>query len=139
MGVLFVEAETNVTTLKDLNGFEPSASLRELLIPKCDYSRDLRLMPLFIVQVTWFKCGGLGLGFAAHHHIADGCANTDFIAKLLRMVTGLDLLVSPVHDRIHVAPRNPLCIKFQHLHEFDPIVPSLPSNRFITGEQSITP
>ncbi|KAK9749211.1 hypothetical protein RND81_02G110000 [Saponaria officinalis] len=74
-GVLFVEAETNVT-LKDLNGFEPSASLRELLTPKCDYSRDLCLIPLFIVQVTWFKCGGLRFGFAAHHHIADGCAHT---------------------------------------------------------------
>ncbi|KAK9749206.1 hypothetical protein RND81_02G109500 [Saponaria officinalis] len=135
MGVLFVEAETNLT-LKDLNGFDPSATLRELLIPECDYTRDISLIPLFMMQVTWFKCGGLGLGIAAHHHIADGYANTNFIAKLFRMIAGLDLLVSPVHDRIHVAPRDPVDIKFQHLHEFNPIGPSLPTNQFMKGDKN---
>ncbi|KAK9749196.1 hypothetical protein RND81_02G108600 [Saponaria officinalis] len=119
-----------------MNNFEPNAVLRELLILECDYTRDLCLIPLLMVQVTWFKCGGLGLGFTTHHHIGDGTANTDFVAKLLRMVAGLDLLVSPVHDRIHVALRDPVGIKFQHVHEFDPIVPCLPSNGFKTGDQN---
>ncbi|KAK9749205.1 hypothetical protein RND81_02G109400 [Saponaria officinalis] len=134
MGALFVEAETN-QTLKDLNGFEPSAALRELLIPECDYTRELCLIPLSMVQVTWFKCGGFGLGFALHHHVADGPAHAEFVVKFLTLVAGFDIPISPVHDRIHVAPRDPLCIKFQHEYEFDPIVPSLSSNRFITGDQ----
>ncbi|KAK9749201.1 hypothetical protein RND81_02G109100 [Saponaria officinalis] len=144
MGALFIETETNLTlkylnetnlTLKYLNGFEPSAALRELLIPECDYTRDLCLIPLSMVQVTWFKCGGFGLGFALHHHVADGPAHAEFVVKFLTLVAGFDIPISPVHDRFHVAPRDPLCIKYQHVHEFDPIVSSLPSNGFTTGDQ----
>ncbi|KAL9245342.1 hypothetical protein vseg_019005 [Gypsophila vaccaria] len=134
-GALFVEAETNLT-LKDLNDFKPSAALRELMIPECDYTGDLSSIPLLMVQITWFKCGGLGLGFAPHHHIADGAAHIDFFAKLLRSIAGSDLLVPPVFDRVHVAPRETGRIKFLHLHEFEPIVPSFPSNGFISGDRN---
>ncbi|XP_074282659.1 anthranilate N-benzoyltransferase protein 1-like [Silene latifolia] len=124
-GALFVEAETKYR-LDEFNNFEPSAKMTELMIPKCDYNRELSAIPLLMVQVTWFKCGGLGLGFAPHHHVADGAAHIDFFAKLMRLAGGSSLTVPPVHDRVYVAPREPGCIKSQHLHEFDPIVPSLP-------------
>ncbi|KAK9749375.1 hypothetical protein RND81_02G121600 [Saponaria officinalis] len=135
VGALFVEAETNLT-IKDLGDFQPSAELRQLLILECDYTRDLSLIPLLMVQVTRFKCGGVGLGYTPHHHVADGTAHIDFFAKYLRLAAGLNLSVPPVHDRIHVAPRDTVSIKFQHKHEFDPIVPSLPPNGFTTGDQS---
>ncbi|KAH9610951.1 hypothetical protein KSS87_001141 [Heliosperma pusillum] len=127
-GALLVEAETK-HRLDEFNDFEPSAKMSELMIPKCDYNRELSLIPLLMVQITWFKCGGLGLGFAPHHHVADGAAHIDFFAKLMRLAGGLSLTVPPVFDRVHLAPRDQGCIESsQHLHEFDPIVPSLPSH-----------
>ncbi|KAK9749202.1 hypothetical protein RND81_02G109200 [Saponaria officinalis] len=93
-----------------------------MLIHECDYTRDLCLIPLSMVQVTWFKCGGFGLGFALHHHVADGPAHAEFVVKFLTLVAGFDIPISPVHDRIHVAPRDPLCIKFKHLLNSPPLI-----------------
>ncbi|KAH9622546.1 hypothetical protein KSS87_003049, partial [Heliosperma pusillum] len=134
-GVLFVEAETK-HRLDEFDEFVPGAKTRELMIPKCDYKVELSSIPLLMVQVTWFKCGALGVGFAGHHHVADGASNTDFFVKLMRLAGGSSLTVSPVFDRVHLAPREPPCVKFQHSLEFDPIVPSLPSHGLsMSGDQ----
>ena len=58
-GALFVEAETTEYSLSDFGGFEPTLELKKLVTPSWDYSKGLSSIPLFMVQLTRFKCGGV--------------------------------------------------------------------------------
>jgi len=124
-GVLFIEAETTQYSLADFGDFKPTMELRKLVIPSCDYSKGLSSFPLLMVQLTRFKCGGVTLGFAGHHHVADGLGHVHFINEWARLARGLDLELMPFHERApHLAPRDPPQVKFQHL-EFNPPASSL--------------
>ena len=75
-----------------------------------------------MVQLTRFKCRGVTLGFANHHHAADGWGMLQLINSWARLVRGLELELDPqpVHERApYLAPREPPQVKFQH-EEFDP-------------------
>ncbi|KAK9742938.1 hypothetical protein RND81_03G206600 [Saponaria officinalis] len=127
-GVLFVEADTTLT-IADLGDFRPSVGLRTCLTPSWDYSSsELESIPLEMLQLTRFKCGGVALGYASHHHVADGTSHAQFLYSLCRVAKGLDLVVPPIHDRmLHFSPRDPPRVGFSH-SEFDPLGPSLSLN-----------
>ncbi|XP_010667050.1 shikimate O-hydroxycinnamoyltransferase isoform X2 [Beta vulgaris subsp. vulgaris] len=123
-GALFIDAETP-HFLGDFGGFEPpSVELRKLVMPPpCDYSAGLSLFPLLMVQLTRFECGSVCICFAVHHHVADGIGHLYFINSWARLAKGLQLDVQPFHDRaLHLAPRKPPQVKFQHL-EYEPPSP----------------
>ncbi|XP_047973467.1 rosmarinate synthase-like [Salvia hispanica] len=90
-GVLFMEAECDAT-LDDLGGFasKPNSSL----VPTVDYSRGISTFPLFLVQLTRFKCGGVSLGFANEHHLSDGTSgqhfNKSWDHEVVAMVSDVD-------------------------------------------------
>ena len=110
-GALFVEAET-MHSLVDFGDFKPSPELTRLVIPTCDYSKGHALIPLLMVQLTRFRCGGVTLGFAQHHRVADGLGHLHFIKSWARLARGLDLEVAPLHERNpHLVPRNPTQVK----------------------------
>ncbi|KAK9691161.1 hypothetical protein RND81_09G180000 [Saponaria officinalis] len=132
-GALYVEAETT-QSLSDFGDFGPGPELRKLVIPACDYTKDLSSIPLLMGQLTRFKCGGLCFGFALHHHVADGASLGLFLYSLLVLYRGFDCPLQPNHDRIiHLAPRNPPQIKYPH-PEFDPPIPSFPPNGSLSGD-----
>ncbi|KAI7734260.1 hypothetical protein M8C21_011573, partial [Ambrosia artemisiifolia] len=76
-GVLFVEAESD-GVVDDFGDFAPTLELRKL-IPAVDYSQGIESYPLLVLQVTYFKCGGVSLGVGMQHHAADGASGLHFI------------------------------------------------------------
>ncbi|XP_057533777.1 anthranilate N-benzoyltransferase protein 2-like [Amaranthus tricolor] len=123
-GAMFVVAEASQTLAefgKDYSN--PESQLGKLMFPSCDYSKGLSSFPLLLVQLTRFKCGSVCLGFAQHHHVADGVSHLHFIKSWGRLVRGLELDVVPVHDRLsYLAPRDPPKVTFHHL-EYEPPLP----------------
>ncbi|KAM7252590.1 hypothetical protein ACFE04_008099 [Oxalis oulophora] len=116
-GALFIEAEVD-ECLADLGDFTPSPKLRQL-VPTVDYSQDLSSYPLLILQVTFFKCGGLGLGTYVHHTLADGCSALHFVNTWCDIARGLSASVPPFLDRALLRPRDPPTPTFHHI-EYDP-------------------
>ncbi|XP_028124854.1 shikimate O-hydroxycinnamoyltransferase-like [Camellia sinensis] len=100
-GVLFVEAVTEAC-VDDFGDFAPTLELRQL-IPTVDYSGGISSYPLLVLQVTYFKCGGVSLGVGMQHHVADGASGLHFVNTWSDMTHGLDLTIPPFIDRtLHI-------------------------------------
>ncbi|CAI9113849.1 OLC1v1014533C1 [Oldenlandia corymbosa var. corymbosa] len=116
-GVLFVEAESN-GTVDDYGDFAPTLELRRL-IPAVDYSLGIESYALLVLQVTYFKCGGVSLGVGMQHHAADGFSGLHFINTWSDMARGLDLTLPPFIDRTLLKARDPPQPQFPHI-EYQP-------------------
>ncbi|KAM7253708.1 hypothetical protein ACFE04_031390 [Oxalis oulophora] len=116
-GVLFVEAETN-SVIDDFGDFAPTLELKKL-IPAVDYSRGISSFPLLVLQVTYFKCGGVSLGVGMQHHAADGFSGLHFVNTWSDMARGLDLSIPPFIDRTLLRARDPPQPAFHHI-EYQP-------------------
>ncbi|KAK4269520.1 hypothetical protein QN277_022667 [Acacia crassicarpa] len=125
-GVLFVEANTD-KVIDDFGDFAPKPELRQL-IPAVDYSAGIETYPLLVVQVTYFKCGGVSLGVAMHHQLADGRSGLHFINTWSDMARGLDLTIPPIYDRTPLRARNPPRPVFDHFEFKPPPAMSTPSS-----------
>ncbi|KAL6563076.1 hypothetical protein OROHE_005663 [Orobanche hederae] len=112
-GVLFVEAESD-GEVDDYGDFAPTLELRRL-IPAVDYSQGIAMYPLLVLQVTYFKCGGVSLGVGMQHHVADGFSGLHFINTWSDMARGLDLAVPPFIDRTLLRARDPPLPQFKHI------------------------
>ncbi|KAL8150727.1 hypothetical protein V2J09_020535 [Rumex salicifolius] len=112
-GVLFVEAETT-SFVDDFGDFAPTIEFKKL-IPDVDCSGEISSYPLLLLQLTYFKCGGVSLGVAMHHILADGFSRTRFINTLANTVRGLDLATSPTIERTLLRAQDPPCPKFHHV------------------------
>ncbi|GFS38974.1 HXXXD-type acyl-transferase family protein [Actinidia rufa] len=116
-GVLFVEAESDAA-VDDFGDFTPCSELRRL-VPTIDYSCDDSSYPLLILQVTFFKCGGVSLGVGFHHTQADGYSAIHFINSWSDMARGLSISIPPFIDRTPLVPRDPPSPMFNHI-EYNP-------------------
>ncbi|XP_019188754.1 PREDICTED: spermidine hydroxycinnamoyl transferase-like [Ipomoea nil] len=98
-GVVLVEAESDAV-LADLGDFSPCPELNHL-VPSVDYSDDDRIqdIPLFAGQLTKFRCGGISLGFAISHVVADGHGLCHFLSEWANLASGKPLGSAPFHDR----------------------------------------
>ena len=85
-GVQFFEAESE-SRFEDFGDFSPSARY-EFLFPGVDYSVPIHEMPLLLVQLIKFKCGGISLGLLISHAVADGPSALHFFTEW----SGLGLL-----------------------------------------------
>ncbi|KAM0033328.1 putative quinate O-hydroxycinnamoyltransferase [Helianthus debilis subsp. tardiflorus] len=119
-GVLFVEAESD-GVVDDYGDFAPTLELRQL-IPAVDYSQGIESYPLLVLQVTYFKCGGVSLGVGMQHHAADGASGLHFINTWSDMARGLDLTIPPFIDRTLLLARDPPQPAFEHI-EYQPAPP----------------
>lgn len=119
-GVLFVEAETG-SVLDDFGDFAPTLELRQL-IPAVDDSKGIESFPLVVVQVTYFKCGGVSLGIGTQHLLADGLSGLHFVNTWSDMARGLDLTIPPFINRTLLRARNPPQPAFRHI-EYHPSPP----------------
>ncbi|KAL6012186.1 hypothetical protein ACLOJK_002664 [Asimina triloba] len=116
-GVLFVEAESPAI-VDDFGDFAPTLDYKQL-IPIVDYTYHISSYPLLVLQVTYFKCGGVSLGVGMHHHVADGFSGLHFINHWSDVTRGLDLATPPFIDRTLLRARDPPTPKFQHV-EYQP-------------------
>ncbi|GJS03432.1 shikimate O-hydroxycinnamoyltransferase-like protein [Tanacetum coccineum] len=119
-GVLFVEAESD-GVINDFGDFAPTLELRKL-IPAVDYSLGIESYSLLVLQVTYFKCGGVSLGVGMQHHAADGASGLHFINTWSDMARGLDITLPPFIDRTLLCARDPPQPIFEHV-EYQPAPP----------------
>lgn len=117
-GVLFVEAETP-SLIDDFGDFAPTVELRQL-IPAVDYSKDISFNPLLVLQVTYFKCGGVSLGVGMQHHVADGASGLHFVNTWSDVARGLDVTLPPFIDRTLLRARDPPHPTFKHIEYLPP-------------------
>ncbi|GMP35926.1 hypothetical protein CsSME_00008200 [Camellia sinensis var. sinensis] len=119
-GVLFVEANSE-GDIDDFGDFTPCSELQQL-IPTVDYSEDddhISLHPLVVLQVTFFKCGGVSLGVGWHHTLGDGSSAIHFINAWSDMARGISVNVPPFIDRTLLCARDPPSAMFHHI-EYSP-------------------
>ncbi|TVU41603.1 hypothetical protein EJB05_15135, partial [Eragrostis curvula] len=94
-GVLFVEADAADTAVDDYGDFAPTMEFRRL-VPAVECSGgDVSAFPLLMVQVTYFKCGGVCLGVGTHHHVADGMSTSHFINSWSQLCRGTRISSMP--------------------------------------------
>uniref|UniRef100_A0A5B6Z9U4 Putative hydroxycinnamoyl CoA shikimate/quinate hydroxycinnamoyl transferase n=1 Tax=Davidia involucrata TaxID=16924 RepID=A0A5B6Z9U4_DAVIN len=132
-GVLFVEADTD-SVVDDFGDFAPTLELRQL-IPAVDYSAGISSYALLVLQVTYFKCGGVSLGVGMQHHVADGASGLRFINTWSDMARGLDLTIPPFIDRTLLRARDPPQPAFHHI-EYQP-PPAMEAPLQSTKSQSV--
>lgn len=70
MGVQVLEAYADAK-LDELGDFAPTGVVEDL-VPKIDYTTPIEEWPLLLAQLTRFSCGGICVGTAVSHTMADG-------------------------------------------------------------------
>ncbi|XP_031480220.1 shikimate O-hydroxycinnamoyltransferase-like [Nymphaea colorata] len=112
-GVLFVEADAE-GEIDDFGDFAPSMELRQL-IPEVDYqNQDISSYPLLMLQVTFFRCGGVCLGVGMHHSVADACAFLHFMNSWSDVARDMEVICPPIIERTILRARNPPRPAFEH-------------------------
>ncbi|KAL8243543.1 hypothetical protein R6Q59_009801 [Mikania micrantha] len=112
-GVLFMEAESD-GVIDDFGDFAPTSHLQKL-IPAIDLSQGIESYPLLLLQVTFFKCGGVSLGVGMHHYTCDGTSALHFMNTWADMARGLDLRMPPFIDRTLLRARDPPRPAYDHI------------------------
>ncbi|KAJ7955518.1 spermidine hydroxycinnamoyl transferase [Quillaja saponaria] len=106
MGAQFIEAESE-SNLNDFGDFSPSPLYNDL-IPNVDYSLPMHEIPLFLVQLTRFKCGGICLSLTMSHAVVDGTSGLHFFTEWARIARGEPLETMPIFDREVLRAGEPL-------------------------------
>lgn len=107
-GAAMIQAEAD-GPLEDMWPFNPSHLLLELI------PMNRGVPELLLIQLTRFTCGGLTLGVARHHQVADGEAATNFMNAWAISVQGLPITYPPLHDRTALMARDPPLPSFDHI------------------------
>lgn len=85
-GVRFIETESD-SKLEDLGDFSPSPEYN-YLVPKVDYSLPIHQLPLMLVQLTRFKCGGVSLSLTISHAVVEVPSALHFISEWACLARG---------------------------------------------------
>ncbi|CAM6084109.1 unnamed protein product [Calypogeia fissa] len=112
-GVLFVEADSDAC-IDDFGDFAYQPATQQL-IPPVQTTDGIPSYPLFLFQVTRFKCGGVSFGVKVHHYVTDGVAGIQFINTISDFARGAPVTVNPWVDRTLLRARNPPTPKFPHV------------------------
>ncbi|KAK8686339.1 hypothetical protein V6N13_125364 [Hibiscus sabdariffa] len=119
-GVVFVEVEADcgLDEIGDIT--KPDPNILGKLVYEIPAAQNLLQIPLLVIQVTKFKCGGFSIGMSMNQCMLDGIAVMEFVNGWGEVTRGLPLKTPPFLDKTMLKPRNPPTIEFQH-HEFDEI------------------
>ncbi|ERM93925.1 shikimate O-hydroxycinnamoyltransferase [Amborella trichopoda] len=112
-GALFVEAYSD-TAIDDFGDFAPTMELKRLA-PKVDYTEDISSFPLVLIQVTFFKCGGVSLCVSVQRHVVDGASTNHFINTWSDITRGVGVIRPPFIDRTLLRARVPPNPAFPHV------------------------
>uniref|UniRef100_A0A452XL65 Shikimate O-hydroxycinnamoyltransferase n=1 Tax=Aegilops tauschii subsp. strangulata TaxID=200361 RepID=A0A452XL65_AEGTS len=80
--------------------------------------------------VTYFKCGGVSLGVATQHHLADGMSGLHFINSWSDICRGAKIAVMPFINRTLVRARDPPTPCYPHVeyHPSPAMLSSIPQD-----------
>ncbi|PNX81201.1 hydroxycinnamoyl-coenzyme A shikimate/quinate hydroxycinnamoyltransferase [Trifolium pratense] len=87
LGVQFIEAQSSLE-LSELGDFSPTSEYYPYLIPHVDYTLPIQDIPLVMVQLTHFKCGGISISLLVSHAAADGQSSLHFSNEWARLARG---------------------------------------------------
>ncbi|KAJ0030104.1 hypothetical protein Pint_14407 [Pistacia integerrima] len=121
-GALFMEAETSCAIDEEFgeDEFSPSLKMRQL-VPAFDYSaRDFSSYTLLVLQVTYFKCGGVCLGVGWDHLLGDGTSAFHFIKLWAELTLGFSDNIQPFIDRTILDAYTPPSPTFDHVEYHAP-------------------
>uniref|UniRef100_A0ACD5YXL7 Uncharacterized protein n=1 Tax=Avena sativa TaxID=4498 RepID=A0ACD5YXL7_AVESA len=106
-GALFVVAHSD-RTVEDFSDSKPSSELRKLFRPPVRPESVI-----LAVQVTFLKCGGVVLGTAVHHAVADGPSTFHFIRTWASYCRDGEsaAIVLPCHDHALLRARSPPLVR----------------------------
>ncbi|XVF49571.1 hypothetical protein PTKIN_Ptkin04bG0023100 [Pterospermum kingtungense] len=135
-GAVFVEAEANCGLHEIGDITKPDPITLGKLVYETPGAQNLLEIPLLVVQVTKFKCGGFSIGMSMNHCMLDGIAAMEFVNGWGEVTRGLPLKIPPSLDRSILKPRNPPMIEFTH-HEFDEIEDISNTNQLYEDEEMV--
>ncbi|KAF4361676.1 hypothetical protein F8388_014264 [Cannabis sativa] len=120
-GVLFIEADADVT-LKDFgDALQPPFPCLEDLIFDVPGSSGLLNSPLILIQVTRLACGGFIFALRFNHTMSDGAGMVQFMTALGEIARGADSpSILPVWQRELLNARNPPRVTCEH-REYDQV------------------
>ncbi|KAK8924144.1 Omega-hydroxypalmitate O-feruloyl transferase [Platanthera zijinensis] len=110
-GVPFMEATADFELGEVYRCLESEESGGLVYCPPAD---SLFEVPLLTIQVTRFKCGGIVVGVAMNHALADGISAVDFLHAWAKTARGLTISLPPVLNRSLLAARCPPIVEFSH-------------------------
>ncbi|KAL5149489.1 Villin-4 [Glycine soja] len=117
MGIQFISS-----TLEDnLGDFSPSSEYN-YLVPTADYTLPIHDLPLVLVQLTRFKCGGVSIAITFSHAVVDGPSALHFMCEWARLASGEPMQTVPFHDRKVLRAGEPPSVPTTECHahtEFD--------------------
>ncbi|XP_073062496.1 spermidine hydroxycinnamoyl transferase-like [Primulina eburnea] len=96
-GVPIFEAESEAV-VEDFGDFTPTLSI-QALIPSVDYTTPIEEVPMVIVQLTRFRCGGVSIGLGISHVMADGPSALHFVDQWAKIARGGETISPPYLDR----------------------------------------
>uniref|UniRef100_K3YCM5 Uncharacterized protein n=1 Tax=Setaria italica TaxID=4555 RepID=K3YCM5_SETIT len=94
--------------------------------------------PLFLLQVTCFKCGGVSLGVGTYHNVADGMSSLHFIDSWSDLCRGTQISLMPFIDHTLLRACDPPTPSFQHV-EYQPPPAMLSSTPHPLAPKSVPP
>ncbi|KAK1426090.1 hypothetical protein QVD17_14758 [Tagetes erecta] len=120
-GVLFTEAEADVTLEQFEMALQPPFPCREQLFYDVPGSSGNVDSPLFIIQVTRLLCGGFIVTVRFNHTMCDGAGYLQFMTTLSEMANGASTpSTMPVWQRELLYARDPPRVTCTH-HEYDEV------------------
>ncbi|KAL3533030.1 hypothetical protein ACH5RR_006551 [Cinchona calisaya] len=104
MGALLLEAQSELK-IDDFGDFRPTPEI-QALIPSVDYTTTpIHEVPLFLLQVTIFSCGGISLGLGMSHILIDGQSAVHFVTEWAKIARGENSGDHPFLDRTILQPK----------------------------------
>ncbi|XP_059637692.1 hydroxycinnamoyl-CoA:piscidic acid hydroxycinnamoyltransferase-like [Cornus florida] len=97
MGALLLEAESEAK-IDDFGDFSPTPQMKAL-IPSADYNLPIHELPLVLVQLTKFSCGGISIGMGISHIMVDGPSAFHFVGQWAKIARGEQSDDPPFLDR----------------------------------------
>ncbi|RDY09997.1 Benzyl alcohol O-benzoyltransferase, partial [Mucuna pruriens] len=114
-GVLFVEADADVTLKQFGHALQPPFPCWEDLLYDVPSSRDVLHTPLLLIQVTRLKCGGFILALRLNHTMSDAAGLVQFMSAISEMARGMDEpSIPPVWRRELLNARDPPRVTCTH-------------------------
>ncbi|XP_057482142.1 protein ECERIFERUM 26-like [Actinidia eriantha] len=119
-GARFIEAQCVKTLDEWLQLEKDDGSLRRMLVSNQVVGPELFFSPLVLLQITWFKCGGMSVGLSWAHVLGDAFSAADFMNSLGQVMAGhqlaqpLKLAQSYISAKISPSPpksKDPLSVK----------------------------
>ncbi|KAL8262692.1 hypothetical protein R6Q59_024041 [Mikania micrantha] len=120
-GVLFIEADADVTLKQFGDALQPPFPCLEELLYDVPGSRGILCSPLLLIQVTRLLCGGFIFALRLNHTMSDASGLFQFVTALGEMAKGASKPSTlPVWQRDLLFARDPPRVTCTH-HEYDEV------------------